>query len=100
MLALGKAMDVAPTEIGKLFEQFNPGASVPARFKRMTDADYDHASWTLAMARKDARLMQAETAARGVALTMLPALVARMDEMIARGFASPDWTVVAKDLLG
>jgi 3-hydroxyisobutyrate dehydrogenase len=100
MLALGKAMDVAPAEVGTLFEHFNPGVSVPTRFKRMTDADYDHASWTLAMARKDARLMQGEADTRGVAFVMLPALARRMDDMLARGLAEADWTVVAKDLLG
>ena len=100
MLALGKAMGVAPKEVATLFEHFNPGASVPSRFKRMTDADHDNPSWTLAMARKDAGLMQGEAASGGVPLAMLPALVARMDEMIARGFREADWTVVAKDLLG
>jgi 3-hydroxyisobutyrate dehydrogenase len=99
MLALAKAMDMSAADVATLFEHFNPGASAPGRFRRMTDADYDHPSWTLAMARKDAGLMQAEAAPRGIAMTMLPAFVARMDEMVARGFASADWTVVAKDLL-
>jgi 3-hydroxyisobutyrate dehydrogenase len=99
MLALGRAMGVEPKDVATLFDHFNPGASVPTRFKRMTDADYDHPSWTLAMARKDAGLMQGEAATGGVPLTMLPALVTRMDDMIQRGFREADWTVVAKDLI-
>ncbi len=99
VLALAKSMNVAPTEVAKLFEHFNPGASVPARFKRVLDADYDHPSWELGMARKDARLMQAEADAAGIALSMLPAFAALMDEYIARGHRHADWTVVATEFV-
>ncbi len=99
MLALGKAMGVAPTELATLFEHFNPGASVPSRFKRMIDADYDHPSWELAVARKDARLMQEEADAAGIALSMLPAVAALMDRSIAAGHGHADWTVVARDFV-
>ncbi len=99
MLALAQAMGVSPAEVATLLEHFNPGASVPARFKRMTDADYDHPSWELAMARKDARLMQAEANGAGVELTMLPPVAALMDRLIAQGHAHADWTVVAKDFV-
>jgi len=99
MLALGKAMGVAPAEIATLFESFNPGAAVPARFKRMTDADYDQPSWELGMARKDARLMQAEADGAGVPLQMIPAMAALMDRFIADGHGHRDWTVVGKDFL-
>lgn len=100
VLALAQSMDVSPQEVAGLFDHFNPGASVPARFKRIIDADFDHPSWELAMARKDARLMQAEADAAGIALSMLPAFAARMDRSIAEGQAHADWTVVAKDYLG
>jgi 3-hydroxyisobutyrate dehydrogenase len=97
MIALGKAMGVAPDEVGALFDHFNPGASLPSRYKRMIDGDYDHPSWDLAMARKDARLMQHE--AGDAKLVVLPQVAALMDEMIGRGFGELDWTVIAKDLL-
>ncbi len=100
VLALAKSMDVSPAEVAGLFDHFNPGTSVPARFKRIVYADFDHPSWELAMARKDARLMQAEADAAGIALSMLPAFAARMDRSIADGHAHADWTVVAKDYLG
>lgn len=98
MLALGRAMGLSPTEVGSLFEHFNPGAQVPARFKRLTDAAYAQPSWELAMARKDARLMQHEMGSH--ALELLPVVVARMDAAIAEGGAHLDWTVIARDLLG
>lgn len=97
MLALGKAMSVSAGQVATLFEHFNPGGSLPARFKRMTDADYANPSWELAMARKDARLMQEEADLAGIVLTMLPAFAARMDAAIAAGHGHADWTVVAKD---
>ncbi len=96
MLAVGRAMSVSPAQIATLFEHFNPGAALPARFKRMTDADYGNPSWELAMARKDARLIQEEADLAGIVLTMLPAFAARMDEAIAAGHAHADWTVVGK----
>jgi len=97
MIALGKAMGVSATDVGTLFEHFNPGASVPARYRRMIEGDYEHPSWDLAMARKDARLMQEEM--RGGKMVMLPQVAALMDLMIGRGFAEQDWTVIARDLL-
>lgn len=100
VLALAKAMQVSPAEVATLFDHFNPGAAVPARFKRILEADFGHPSWELAMARKDARLMQAEADAAGIALSLLPAFAARMDRSIAEGHAHLDWTVVAKDFVG
>ncbi len=98
MLALGRAMGLSPAEVGSLFDHFNPGAQVPARFKRLTDAAYEQPSWELAMARKDARLMQHEMGSH--ALEMLPVVVARMDTAIAAGDGHLDWTVIARDLVG
>ena len=99
MIALAHATGVAAPEVAKLFDFFNPGTSLQARLRRMLDADYDHPSWTLAMARKDARLMQDEADAGGVPLHMVPAFAAMMDAMLAQGQGGADWTVVARDLL-
>ena len=98
MIALGKAMGVSAEEAGSLFDHFNPGASLGTRYKRMIEGDYDHPSWDLAMARKDARLMEGEAGA--ARLMVLPGIAAAMDAMIARGHGEQDWTVIAKDLLG
>jgi 3-hydroxyisobutyrate dehydrogenase len=95
MFALGKALGVAPVDAATLFQHFNPGTTVAARAKRMTDAEYGNPSWELAMARKDARLMLEEAPD----LQVLPAIVALMDKFIQRGHAHDDWTVIAKDAL-
>jgi 3-hydroxyisobutyrate dehydrogenase len=99
MLGLAKAMGVAPGDVATLFDHFNPGATLPARFRRMLDATYDDPSWALAMARKDARLVQAEVEHGGVALAVLPAIAARMDALVAEGYGDADWTVLARDFL-
>lgn len=99
LLALGKAMQVAPAEVAKLFDFFNPGGSLAARFGRMISGSFDEPSWELAMARKDARLMQAEADRAGLPLTSVTPIAELMDAMIAAGHAHADWTVVAKDLL-
>jgi 3-hydroxyisobutyrate dehydrogenase len=100
MIGLAKAMDFSPDEVGTLFDHFNPGAAASARFKRVIDADYEHPSWELAMARKDARLMQEEAERAGIELAMLPAVAALMDRFMAEGREHADWTVVAKDVVG
>ena len=99
MLALAKAMDVSPADSSKLFDMFNPGASVGARMKRILDAKFSEPSWELSMARKDARLMLEEAERKHVPLAVLPAIAARMDAVIAQGHGSDDWTVLAKDAL-
>jgi 3-hydroxyisobutyrate dehydrogenase len=99
MLALAKALDVAPAEASKLFDMFNPGATLGARMKRMTDAKFGDVSWELSMARKDARIMMEEAAKKNVPLAVLPAIAARMDAVIAEGHGSDDWTVLAKDAI-
>ena len=99
LLALAKALDVTPADASKLFDMFNPGATVGARMKRMTDAKFEDASWELSMARKDARIMMEEAARKQVPLAVLPAIAARMDAVIAEGHGSDDWTVLAKDAL-
>jgi 3-hydroxyisobutyrate dehydrogenase len=100
MLSLAKGMGIGPSEAAALFDWFNPGASLPARAARVLQADFDHPSWELAMARKDARLMM-EAADRGdVALSVIPAIAREMDRWIGQGHAHDDWTVIAADVLG
>jgi 3-hydroxyisobutyrate dehydrogenase len=96
LLALAKALDVPPAEAATLFDHFNPGTSVAARMKRMTDANFSEPSWELSMARKDAGLMLDEAARAGVPLAVLPAIAARMDAVIAEGHGGDDWTVLGK----
>lgn len=99
MLALAMAMDVSPEDASKLFDMFNPGATIGARMKRITDAKFSEPSWELSMARKDARIMLEEAERASVPLAVLPAIAARMDAVIAAGHGGDDWTVLAKDAL-
>jgi 3-hydroxyisobutyrate dehydrogenase len=99
MMTLGAAMNVTPVEIRELFTFFNPGVSLPSRYTKMSAGDYEPPSWELAMARKDARLMQEEVAAASRTLAALPTVIAQMDAMIERGFGHLDWTVIGKDLV-
>ncbi|HSO33716.1 MAG TPA: NAD(P)-dependent oxidoreductase [Labilithrix sp.] len=99
LLGLAKAMDVSPADASKLFDMFNPGASIGARMKRMLDGKFSEASWELSMARKDARLMLEEADRKQIPLAVLPAIAARMDAVIAQGHGHDDWTVLAKDSL-
>jgi 3-hydroxyisobutyrate dehydrogenase len=99
LIGLGKALGFSAAEAITLFEHFNPGAMTGARSKRMASGDYAQPSWELAMARKDARLVQEEVDRAHVALVLVPAIAARMDEMIKRGHSHDDWTVIAKDFV-
>jgi 3-hydroxyisobutyrate dehydrogenase len=99
LIGLGKALGFSAAEAITLFEHFNPGAMTGARSKRMASGDYAQPSWELAMARKDARLVQEEVERAHVALVLVPAIAARMDEMIERGHSHDDWTVIAKDFV-
>jgi 3-hydroxyisobutyrate dehydrogenase len=99
LLMLGRALEIPPEEAASLFEFFNPGPSIPARIGRVLAAPYDDPSWTLGMARKDARLMLDEASRKGVALAVLPAIAARMDQVIGEGHAARDWSVLAKNAL-
>ncbi len=98
MFTLAKALDVPPADAAALFDHFNPGATIGARAKRMLDADFANPSWELAMARKDARIML-DTAANDAPLQILPAIVARMDTLVAEGHGGDDWTVLGRDAL-
>ncbi|HEY6036384.1 MAG TPA: NAD(P)-binding domain-containing protein [Kofleriaceae bacterium] len=99
LIGLGKALGFSAAEAITLFEHFNPGAMTGQRSKRMASGDYAQPSWELAMARKDARLVQEEVDRAHVALVLVPAIAARMDEMIKRGHSHDDWTVIAKDFV-
>jgi 3-hydroxyisobutyrate dehydrogenase len=99
LIGLGKALGIDAASAVNLFEHFNPGALAPQRSKRMASGEFTPPSWELAMARKDARLVQAEVDRAHVALVLVPAIAKRMDEMIERGHAHDDWTVIAKDVV-
>jgi 3-hydroxyisobutyrate dehydrogenase len=98
-LALAKVHGIQPSEVQQLFNNWNPGAMVPARLTRIVEAQYNDPSWELNMARKDAGLMLSAANESGVKLTIVPAIAAVMDDFIAKGYGNSDWVVIAKDSL-
>ena len=97
MLALARALQIAPSEAASLFDWFNPGATVGARMKRILDANFSRPSWELGMARKDARLMLDEAQRASVPLALVPAIAKEMDRWIEKGRSHDDWTVIAAE---
>jgi 3-hydroxyisobutyrate dehydrogenase len=96
-LAVSKSLGVSVNDLLHLFQQWNPGAQVEGRLKRMTSADYTKPSWELSMARKDTQLFLNAAQDAGTHLALLPAIAAVMDEWIGKGFGNHDWTVVGKE---
>lgn len=98
-LGLAKALEIDSSAIAELFSAWNPGAGAPARLDKLRMGDFSNPSWELDMARKDAGLMMSAANAKGVELTVLPAVAAEMDKWIAKGHSRADWSVIAKDKL-
>lgn len=98
-LSLGKVYGVNADELLHLFNNWNPGASVPARLKKIAENKFNEPSWELNMARKDAGLMLNAASEAGINLAVIPAIAAVMDQWISRGHGSDDWSVIAKDSL-
>ena len=96
-LALAKAHHIEGKEVLDLFNSWNPGAMVPARLQKITQGSFDEPSWELNMARKDAGLMLSAAKEAGTNLAIIPAIAALMDQNIAKGYGSKDWSVIAKD---
>lgn len=96
-LALTKSLGIPASDVADLFNEWNPGAVLPGRLKKITDANFDKPTWELAMARKDAGLMINEARENGAPLVIIPAVTAEMDRWIDKGCANDDWTVIAKD---
>lgn len=98
-LALAKVHGIQPSELLALFNNWNPGAMVPARLKKITEAKFNEPSWELNMARKDAGLMLSAAEEAGTNLAVIPAIATVMDAWIAKGHGNDDWSVIAKDSL-
>lgn len=100
MLALAGATGLTMEDLFTLFEQWNPGAAVTGRLKKIEEADFTHPSWELDMARKDAGLMMNAASSGRAPLTVIPAVAAEMDRWIAEGYGKNDWTVFAQEPSG
>ncbi|MBL9076802.1 MAG: NAD(P)-dependent oxidoreductase [Planctomycetes bacterium] len=89
VFAIGAGNGVAPAEMLKLFDVFKPGAALPWIGQRVLAGADGPTSFELAMARKDARLMQ--ESAGSARTILLPAIMAAMDAAIARGLGHADY---------
>jgi 3-hydroxyisobutyrate dehydrogenase len=96
-LSLAKAQGIPAADILSLFDSWNPGASMPARLKKITEGDFSKPSWELNMARKDAGLMINAAKQGGTPLAIIPAIAAEMDRWIDKGHGNDDWSVMASD---
>jgi 3-hydroxyisobutyrate dehydrogenase-like beta-hydroxyacid dehydrogenase len=92
VLAMAKNLEVSGEDAVGLFSRFNTAAVIPMRGRKMVSGDFS-AMFELAMARKDVRLMM--ESAGDQPLIVLPALAARMDEVIAAGYAKDDFAAIA-----
>lgn len=99
MLGVAKSLGVSTDDVNELFANWNPGAMMPARLKKISGGNFDQPSWELQMARKDAGLMLTAAAEANIHLAALPAIAAVMDNWISKGFANSDWTVIGSDNL-
>ena len=97
--ALSRALGLPESAVEDLLGVFNPGAILPARARRLRARAYDDPSWNLAMARKDAGLMEAAATDGGAPLTVVPAVGRAMDALLPE-HADADWSVVTRDALG
>jgi 3-hydroxyisobutyrate dehydrogenase len=95
-LSFAHALNISASDLSQLFDNWNPGNSLPARLKRMTADDFSDASWRLDMARKDTELFMQEAASKNLNLKVIPAVATLMDEWIQKGHGKDDWTIIGK----
>jgi len=92
LFAMGEGCGVDAQEVLALFDEFTPTASGMGR--RALAAPGKPVGFEMTMARKDVGLM-IETAGGAEALTVLPAVAGAMDQAIADGRGSDDFTTLA-----
>ncbi|GAC1301969.1 MAG: NAD(P)-dependent oxidoreductase [Vulcanimicrobiaceae bacterium] len=95
--AIGAGAGLTPRETFEVFEHFKPAAALESRGRSMADGTFEPAAFELTMARKDARLMLDTAAAGPAQVRVLPAIAARMDELIAAGHGTRDLAVLGID---
>ena len=96
VLAMAKAIGIAPADALSVFSKFNAAGVIPTRGAKMARADFA-ATFELTMARKDIRLMI--EAAGSQPLAVLPSIAARMDEAIEKGHGRDDLGAIAAGLV-
>ena len=83
-----------PADAMPILGYFDPAATIAGRGKKMLSGDFS-ATFELAMARKDVRLML-ETAG-DLPLGALPGIAARMDALLDEGHGAEDLAIMGRD---
>ncbi len=95
--AMMRGAGIAPPEAYELFAHFKPVGSIDVRGKWMAEGKFMPPAFELKMARKDVHLMLETAAAGDAVLHVLPAIAARIDELLAAGHGDEDMAVLALD---
>ncbi len=90
---MADALEVDRNEAWALFSRFKPEGTFTTRSKKILEEDYE-ALFELQVARKDARLML--ESAGDEPMPVIAAIAARIDQLIAAGYAHADMAVMAK----
>lgn len=93
VLTIADAQGLSPVQAYELFSFYGVEGQITGRGKRMAEGDYAPL-WTLEMADKDARLMQA--AAKGAPLPVVDAVEAAMNARIAKKLGDRDLGILAE----
>jgi 3-hydroxyisobutyrate dehydrogenase-like beta-hydroxyacid dehydrogenase len=97
-LTMANGAGVTPDEALELFGHFKLQGGLEFRGKKMARGDFAP-MFELTMARKDVRLMLETADSAHVALHVLPAIAARMDELIEQGHGGEDLAVLGSGTL-
>jgi 3-hydroxyisobutyrate dehydrogenase-like beta-hydroxyacid dehydrogenase len=94
VLAMARSLGIDGGQALSLFGQFDPSPVLRARGSKIARGEWKPASFELSMARKDVRLMI--EAAGDQSLLLLPAIAARMDELLAAGHGDEDLSAIGR----
>jgi 3-hydroxyisobutyrate dehydrogenase len=96
VFAMAKGVGIPLADALQVFSKFQPAGVIKGRGEKMARGDFS-ASFELAMARKDLRLML--EAAQEHPMVVLPAIARRMDEAIAKGHGADDLGAIAAEVV-
>ena len=96
VFAMANGLGISAADALTVFTKFQPAGVIKARGDKMARRDFS-ATFELAMARKDMRLML--EAGAGQPMTVLPSIAKAMDEAIANGHGKDDLGAIAAAVL-
>lgn len=96
VLSMARELGIDEEAAIGLFSQFDPSPTLRVRGAKMARGEWSPASFELAMARKDVRLMI--EAAGDRELVVLPAIAERMDTLLEAGFGADDLAALGREI--